>query len=109
MFRSILVATGIATLALAPILARATDIPVTEASGKFDHDVVNLKVGDALVITNNDTANHNLSLTDEDAGEAQDMGVQKPGHTLRMSFATAGSFKLRCTLVPDMRMRILVH
>lgn len=96
-----------ALLASGPV--RGAEVPLTESGGTFDRDVVNLKAGDSLLVANNDKGNHNLTLTDEDAGDAQDLGVQHPGHTLRLKFENAGTYKLRCTLTPDMRARVIVH
>jgi len=97
-----------ALLAMLPCgVAFAGDVPVTESNAHFDKDTVKLKAGDALLVTNSDTGDHNLSLVD-DEGDAQDLGVQKPGRVLRVKFDSAGSFKLRCNITPDMRLRVIV-
>ena len=93
---------------LAAPAARAADVSVTESNQKFDRDIVTLKQGDALVVMNADTGDHNLRVISED-GDPQDLGVQKPGNVVRMSFPTSGNYKIRCSITPDMRMRVVVN
>ena len=87
--------------------ARAAAVEVTEANGTFDHPTVTLRVGEAIVAHNNDSGDHNLRMVDED-GEATDLGVQHPGKTIRLTFASSGQFKIRCSIAPDMRMTVRV-
>jgi plastocyanin len=91
-----------------PACAQATEVSVTVAGQKFDRDVVTLKVGDALVVKNDDSSDHNLKLTNED-GDPQDLGIQKPGKVVRLTFPNSGSYKLRCSITPDLRMKVVVN
>lgn len=98
-----------AFLSVAPLIAAyAGDVTVTEANAKFDHDSITIKAGEAVILTNADNGDHNVSMID-DEGDATDLGVQKPGKTVRVKFDSAGSYKLRCSITPDMKMRVVVN
>ncbi len=88
--------------------AYAADLIVSEANQKFDRTSIKLHAGDALLVKNEDAGDHNLKLVDQD-GDPQDVGLQKPGNVVRLNFPNAGSFKLRCTITPDMRMAVVVN
>ena len=95
-------------LVLLPGLARAADVRVAETAERFDHDTIHLKAGDALIITNADGADHDLKMA-EGEDDPQDLGVQRPGAVIRINFPTAGSYRIRCAITPDMRMKVQVN
>lgn len=101
-------AAAVIVLAALATPATAADVAITEANQKFDRDTVTLKAGDALVVSNADAGDHNLKLVDDD-GDPQDVGLQKPGKVIRLNFPNAGSYRLRCTISPDMRVRVVVN
>ncbi|MCQ8239775.1 cupredoxin domain-containing protein [Rhizosaccharibacter radicis] len=88
--------------------ARAADVSIEQANHAFSQSAVALSAGDALVMHNDDGTVHNLSVIDED-GDPQDLGLQQPGKTLRIQFANAGRFTVRCALTPGMKMTVNVH
>ena len=95
---------------LLPLLAyaaEAADVQIDQKNHLFVPDEVVLHAGDTLVFTNHDVTNHNIQVVNSD-GDAQDKGLQRPGEIVKHTFATPGSFQVRCMIHPDMILMITV-
>ena len=88
--------------------AFASDIPIEQANHVFSQTQISLTSGDQLVVHNGDGIVHDLSVIDED-GEPQDLGIEQPGKTLKIRFASVGRFTVRCSLTPGMKMYVTVN
>jgi plastocyanin len=105
---------GSAFILLAVILiaggasVRASSVTISQSGQKFSERSADLKPGDVLNFANQDDVSHNITVADDD-DEATDLGLQKPGETLKYTFDKAGRFKVRCSIHPSMKMTVNVH
>jgi plastocyanin len=66
---------------------------------KFNPSTVNIKVGDTVTWTNDDSVGHDVT---GDGFKSGDAGGLQSGDTFKHKFDKAGTFKYRCTVHPGM-------
>jgi plastocyanin len=86
---------------------RASTTSISQSGQKFSEKSVDLKAGDSLNFQNQDDVSHNITVLNEDE-DATDLGLQKPGETVKYAFDKAGRFKVRCSIHPSMKMTVTV-
>ena len=94
------------SLLAAPLYA--ADISVDQKGSKFTPDSVTAKVGDKLIFTNEDGMVHNVQVINAD-GDADDKGLQKPGQNITVTLDKAGTYEIRCSIHPHMKMAVTVQ
>ena len=67
---------------------------------------VRIAEGETLVIVNNDTRPHNVSIAHPRMGFSS--GMQEPGDEIRVPFPEAGKFDIFCGVHPNMRLLVEV-
>jgi len=107
-----------AFLRLSPILALftvlacarpvlAADITVDQVKEKFDREGLTVKVGDTITFSNSDPVKHNLTVITPDE-ESKDLGMEAPGSAVKYTPAKPGTYDVRCSIHPKMKMKIKV-
>jgi plastocyanin len=89
-------------------VAKTADISVDQRNKTFSQSSISLKVGDRLIFNNGDDVVHNITVEDND-GNQDDLGLQKPGEPLAEKFDKAGDYIARCQIHPRMRINIKVE
>jgi plastocyanin len=72
---------------------------VTMKDIKFNPSTVNIKAGDTVTWTNDDSVGHDVT---GDGFKSGDAGGLQSGDTFKHTFDKAGTFKYRCTVHPGM-------
>ena len=106
MKRILLLAT-VSILSFASV-AHAAEVAVSQANQQFSDETLKLKAGDVVAFKNADTVTHNIQIVNSD-GDTDDKGLQKPGETLKATFAKAGDYKVRCGIHPAMKIKVSVE
>jgi plastocyanin len=75
---------------------------VTEKDLAFDPATLELKVGDTVTFTNEDSAPHNVSI------DGKELGSQNQGDSVTWTAEKAGTFPYTCTVHPSMTGEIVV-
>lgn len=89
--------------ALTP-LAQAETYEVGQENKKFTKTKLQIKVGDTVKFTNNDSFFHNVfSLSD---AQMFDLGSYPKGESRDVVFETAGEVEVECAIHPEMLMTI---
>lgn len=71
----------------------------------FHPDDIEAKVGEVVVIANDDDVAHNVIYTTP--GRAlMNVGLQKPGANVEITMSAAGDFIVRCGIHPKMKLAI---
>jgi plastocyanin len=98
-----------ATLAtwLLALPAAAADVAIDQVKEKFDHDALSMKVGDTVTFSNSDPVKHNLTVVTPDE-DSKDLGMEAPGASVKYSPPKAGTYDVRCSIHPKMKMKIKV-
>jgi plastocyanin len=78
---------------------------VTMKDIKFNPSTVNVKVGDTVTWTNDDSVGHDVTGDGFKSGSAGGIGG---GETYKHKFDKAGTFKYRCTVHPGMEGEVVV-
>lgn len=100
--------TVFALLALSCVAALAANtLSIDQIGQVFTKTSAAIARGDVIVFNNHDDVTHNISVFTED-GEPTDLGLQKPGVSLKYKFDKAGRFVVRCSIHPGMKMTVLV-
>ena len=68
---------------------------------------VRIRVGESIVIWNNDTRPHNVRIAHPKMNYISDM--QEPGDKLTLPFPTAGTYEALCGIHPNMRLVVEVE
>jgi len=87
---------------------QAADSTVTQSHTSFDTDEITVKAGDTISFINKDDVTHNIQVTDSDDNN-DDKGLQKPGETIKETFAKPGEYKIHCAIHPKMKMKVTVQ
>ena len=95
---------ALATLAYA-VPAMAADLSVSQSNQTFSSAVMTVHVGDKLSFHNADTVTHNITVKGAD-GDADDLGLQKPGGVVSYKFETKGAYRVVCSIHPRMKMMV---
>jgi len=98
----------VAAAILIPLCAYAADTTVTQSHSTFDSDSVTVKAGDNVVFANKDDITHNIQVINDD-GDVDDKGLQKPGENIKVGFTKAGTYKIRCSIHPKMKMTVVAQ
>ena len=98
---------SMACLGLAAIatVAFAADVPVSQKNQTFSSLALTVHVGDKVIFENDDTVTHNITVKGSD-GDADDLGLQKPGQKLGYKFETKGVYRVICSIHPRMKMTV---
>lgn len=97
-----------AILALSTASMAASNLLVVDQIGQvFDRTSLQIARGDRIVFNNHDDVTHNISVFTED-GDPTDLGLQKPGVSLKYKFDKSGLFTVRCSIHPSMKMSVAV-
>jgi plastocyanin len=78
---------------------------VTLKDIKFNPSTVNIKAGDTVTWTNDDSVGHDVT---GDGFKSGDAGGLQQGDTFKHTFDKAGTFKYRCTVHPGMEGEVVV-
>jgi plastocyanin len=92
--------------ALAAGAAGAADHTVTMAGLQYQPPALTARVGDVIRFVNDDGTDHHVFVPT--AGFAVDSGPQKPGTTVEMPLAKAGTFEVECVFHPHMLLKVTV-
>lgn len=98
---------ALSVLAIA-LPAYAADLSVSQSNQTFSSATLNAHVGDKLTFQNNDTVTHNITVKSGD-GDADDLGLQKPGGAVHYKFDAKGAYRVVCSIHPRMKMTVNVQ
>ena len=87
--------------------ASAADQAVDQIKEKFDRDALTLKVGDSVTFKNSDPVKHNLTVVTPDE-DSKDLGMEAPGGSVTYAPPKPGTYDVRCSIHPKMKMKIKV-
>jgi plastocyanin len=90
-------------LAAPPTLAQS----IVQRDEKFRPTVIELKRGQTLTVTNEDSFVHHVFVESE--GMKYDSGEQRPGRVLSIKFDTAGEYVLECAIHLKMKLKVIVR
>jgi len=81
-------------------------VVVTQKEKAFLPTVIEIRVGQAVEILNEDNTLHNAYCVSGDF--KYNSGPQQPGTKSSLTFTTAGSYEVRCAIHPKMRLAVTV-
>jgi plastocyanin len=101
-------AAAVMTFAI-PLLAAANprDGEVDQKGLRFSKQSVEIATGGTMHFHNSDDVIHNIMTIDAD-DEPEDRGLQKPGETISATFEKEGTYQVRCSIHPKMKMTVKV-
>ncbi len=85
----------------------AATITVVQKGLMLSRSSLALTHGDRVVFTNEDDVIHNIHIFGP-GGAEKDLGLQKPRATLSYTFASPGSYRVRCNIHPSIKMAVTV-
>jgi plastocyanin len=85
--------------------ASAASFDISQKGRRFDPAMIEIKVGDTLLIHNDDEFTHHIYVNSPNFN--YDSDDQPPGKTLDVTFPRAGDYTVRCEIHP--KMQLLVH
>ena len=100
------IAFAMAGLILAAGTASANEITVTMKGMQFQPGKIAAKRGDVLVLTNDDTVDHDAFVTT--FGFGTNPGNIKPGETKRIPLLKPGRFVVECVFHDTMKIQVTV-
>ena len=100
------IAYALAGLILAAGAASAKDITITMKGMQFQPNKIAAKHGDVLVLTNDDTVDHDAFVTT--FGYGVNPGNIKPGETKRIALMKRGRFEIQCVYHDTMTIAVSV-
>ena len=80
---------------------------VGQKEKRFAPEHVRIKVGETLVVVNNDTRPHNVSIAHPRLGYSS--GLQEPGDLVKLPFPEVGNYEIFCGIHPTMRLQVDVE
>ena len=83
-----------------------TPVVVGQKGKVFSQADVSIKVGEKLVIKNDDDVTHNVFSAAP--GFAFNVVAMKPGMDHELTFTRAGTFDVRCAFHPNMKLKVTV-
>lgn len=101
-------------LFLVPMIAGTLMAPASQtaehrigmAGMAYEPAIVEAKVGDTLIFTNDDSVAHDVFVPT--VGFATDLGSQEPGEETTLTLGKAGAFDVECVFHGHMHLRIVV-
>ena len=98
---------ALAVLGGAGFALGAGAVPIVSQKGRaFTPGTVEIAVGDALTIRNDDEFVHDIFV--DSNGFKFDSGEQKVGQNVQIVFPRAGTYQVRCAIHPKMRLDVEV-
>ena len=88
-------------------LALTSENEVDQIGLRFTRQLVELKTGTVMKFHNSDDVIHNIMTIDKD-DLTEDFGLQKPGEDIHATFSTPGTYQVRCSIHPKMKMTVNV-
>jgi plastocyanin len=88
------------------VTAFAAEHAISQKGGVFSQTQIALKKGDRVIFVNDDNVTHNIFSTSP--GNAFNIGVQAPGASTPIKFASAGDVVILCAIHPRMKMAVKV-
>jgi plastocyanin len=88
--------------------AHAAEFNINEANQQFSENSLIIKAGDTLNFINTDKGTHNILVVNAH-GDADDLGLQKPGEKVVVTLSGAGEYKAHCAIHPAMNLKITVQ
>ena len=95
--RKILLAAALG--ALIPVCVYAAETTVTQSQTTFDVDEATIKAGDTINFSNKDDVTHNIQVIDAEEN-LDDKGLQKPGETIKATFAKPANIRFVVLFIP---------
>lgn len=86
----------------------ATTVTVTQHGLAMSQKSASISRGDRIVFGNDDDVIHNIHVFGPGEGDSIDLGLQKPGVSLSYKFDKAGSYRIRCSIHPSIKMAVTV-
>jgi signal transduction histidine kinase/plastocyanin/HAMP domain-containing protein len=86
--------------------AMAADVPISQQGRRFAPNEVTVKVGDTIVINNDDEFDHHVQVPDDRM--KFDSGENPIGKSVRVKFPVAGTFDVGCAIHPKMKLVVTV-
>lgn len=96
----------VAPVVIAALLAPFAPVVIGQKGKKFSQAEVTAKVGDKLVIKNDDDVTHNVFSAAP--GFAFNVVAMKPGTDHELTLSKEGSFEMRCAFHPAMKVKVTV-
>ena len=93
----------LSTIVLAVTLIAANHT-IDQKDKTFIPHSITVSVGDTITFVNSDPFAHN-AYTDDEANEF-DIGMQKPGHDIKVPVKGAGKFVIECAIHPNMLLEV---
>jgi plastocyanin len=97
-----------AAIVLTSGLSLAAMTEIDQVGQHFSQTRLILARGDTVRFANHADVTHNVGIVDE-RDKAIDVGLQKPGETIRHVFGSSGKFVVRCSIHAKMKMTVTVH
>lgn len=95
---------ALSVLALA-MPALAADLSITQSNQTFSSASMTVHPGDKINFNNADTVTHNITIKSGE-GDADDLGLQKPGGVVSYKFDAKGVYRVVCSIHPRMKMTV---
>ena len=86
--------------------AFAAERTIGQKGRVFSETEVVIAVNDTLIIANDDDVTHNIMSVSP--GNEFNLGTQRPGVSVPITFKTAGEIKITCAIHPRMQMLVKV-
>ena len=90
------------------LAAFAAETNIDQVNQRFSKSSLTLSTGDSVTYHNGDDVTHNINVT-LDGGDPEDQGLQKPGETIKYVFSKSGTYDVRCSIHPRMKMSVTVQ
>jgi plastocyanin len=103
---AVAVIAAVALIIAGPLRAAITTID--QKGQKFSITSVVIAVGDVIQYQNHDDVTHDIMVIDEQ-GEATDEGLQRSGEIIAPEFDHPGTYQVRCSIHPRMKMTVVVR
>lgn len=81
-------------------------LSVSQKGKAFSVSELTVKAGEAVTFVNDDSVTHNIMSTS--AGNAFNLGPQKPGASNPVTFKAAGEAMVVCAIHPHMKLKVTV-
>lgn len=88
--------------------AFAAEIAISQANQTFSSTTLTVHAGDKVNFRNDDSVTHNITVKTTE-GEAEDLGLQKPGGSVSYQFSAKGSYRVVCSIHPRMKMVVIAQ
>ena len=98
-----------ALLITTTIPAKAAEIVIDQKGKKFVPKTLSVKLGDTLIFRNSEKKKIRHNVYSKTKGfEFVKIKIQKPGQSNKIKLTKAGTFEVRCSFHPRMKMNVTV-